>query len=236
MALATSVIRAAPPDLLSTGVIADIDRSSTYNLGPTGLPGRIYVSRTRYGPDGTMTDESRQILVTAASTPASATQQVNDVILESMVSSSSTVPSFSSISRKAIGVAIGVAEKTEDLIYATVQNRLHTYERSLTTKAPRNDGIEWQRPNCGHAFLPSSKPARETEYFTLMSIAGDPCRENVHTGQGFTFMWEGMAANIGDITAISEYLKKIACIKNLRISVVKSLNPFANFDYLVFTM
>ncbi len=116
--LATSAIHAAPPDLTAEGVIAGLSPSvlsETYNLGPTGLRGWIYISRgsgASYGPDGTMTDESRQIIVTVASTPASAVLQVNDVILGAMPGSSGTVPYFSSDARKAFGVAIGDAEKT----------------------------------------------------------------------------------------------------------------------------
>ena len=66
-------VRAAAPDLTAPGVIATIDRSATYNLGPTGLRGWIYLSGgagNTHGADGTMTGESRQILVTVASAPA----------------------------------------------------------------------------------------------------------------------------------------------------------------------
>ena len=104
-------IQAAPPDLTAAGVIATINRTYTYNLGATGLRGWIYadVSKTM---DGTMTAESRQILVTVASTPGSAVLAVDDVILGAMAGSSGTVPLFASDCRKAFGAAIGDAEKT----------------------------------------------------------------------------------------------------------------------------
>ena len=74
-------VLAAPPDLTAPGAIAALKTdttasplySLTYNLGPTGLRGWIHLSRgwgTTYGQDGTMTGESRQILVTVASAPA----------------------------------------------------------------------------------------------------------------------------------------------------------------------
>ena len=106
-------VSAAPPDLTAAGVIATIDRSATYNLGPTGLRGWIYIdpSGGNIGPDGLMTDQSRQILVTVASVPGSAVLAVDDVILGAMAGSSGTVPLFTSDSRKALGAAIGDAEK-----------------------------------------------------------------------------------------------------------------------------
>lgn len=416
-------LQSATPDLTATGVIAEIDRSETYNLGATGMRGWFYVSRggTDYGTNGTMTGESRQILVTVASAPASSVIQVNDVILGAMAGSTGTVPYFSSDSRKALGVAIGDAEKTgagtlrvkrwragvttdvnipmaimgnysvtapyscpksslilanacnklvADVLanpnffqnhsysnpvdglallagvqpahpnYAAIQTRLQTYARSLATEGPRRDGLDiWTWGYVGiflseyyfstgdaqvlpgiHQFalrlsqsqsmfgtfghnpaLPrpdgtgrrsvigygpvnmAGLPANlaivmlkkalvaggqtvdpeitaaiqrgsdffawyvnkgtmpygehlpgadshasngkdqiaamlfaqqdyrlvETEYFTRMSIAGYPGREYGHTGQGFSYLWEGMAANIGGITAVSEYLKKV---------------------------
>ncbi|PAW64012.1 MAG: hypothetical protein B9S38_16810 [Verrucomicrobiia bacterium Tous-C4TDCM] len=112
----SGALRAAPPDLTATGVIPTIDRSETYNLGPTGLRGWIHLSGgagNTHGADGTMTGESRQILVTVASTPGSAVLAVDDVILGAMAAGSGTVPNFSSDARKALGAAIGEAEKTE---------------------------------------------------------------------------------------------------------------------------
>ena len=106
-------VQAAPPDLTAAGVIATIDRSATYNLGPTGLRGWIYVDPNggNIGPDGLITDPSRQILVTVASAPGNAVLAVDDVILGAMAGSSGTVPLFTSDCRKAFGTAIGDAEK-----------------------------------------------------------------------------------------------------------------------------
>ena len=119
----SGALRAAPPDLTAAGVIAALktdtaatpEYGETYNLGPTGLRGWIYLSGgagTTHGADGTMTGESRQILVTVASTPGSAVLAVDDVILGAMAAGSGSVPLFSSDARKAFGAAIGEAEKT----------------------------------------------------------------------------------------------------------------------------
>ncbi len=95
---------AAPPDLTAAGVIAALRAdpnyssppySETYNLGATGLRGWIYIGGGN-GADGTITTESRQILVTVASTPGSAVLAVDDVILGAMAGSSGIVPAFAS--------------------------------------------------------------------------------------------------------------------------------------------
>ncbi|MEI6605640.1 MAG: DUF6288 domain-containing protein, partial [Verrucomicrobiota bacterium] len=119
LALPTRV-EAAPPDLTGAGVIAALktDPSAsptyayTYNLGATGLRGWIYISSGNVGPDDIITGESRQILVTVASTPGSAVLAVDDVILGAMAGNSGTVPLFTSDARKAFGAAIGDAEST----------------------------------------------------------------------------------------------------------------------------
>jgi hypothetical protein len=106
-----ALVQAAPPDLTAPGVIATIDRSATYNLGPTGLRGWIYLSGgsgNTHGADGTMTGESRQILVTVASAPASAVLAVDDVILGAMAGSSGSVPLFASDARKALARPSGM--------------------------------------------------------------------------------------------------------------------------------
>ena len=119
----SGALRAAPPDLTAAGVIAALktdttatpEYGETYNLGPTGLRGWIYLSGgagNTHGADGTMTGESRQILVTVASTPGSAVLAVDDVILGAMAASSGTVPNFSSDARKAFGAAISEAENS----------------------------------------------------------------------------------------------------------------------------
>ncbi len=112
---------AAVPDLTGAGVIAALKSdpnysnrpySETYNLGPTGLRGWIYIDGNNAGDYGLITAPSRQILVTVASTPASAVLAVDDVILGTIAANSGVVPAFTSDCRKALGVAIGDAEKT----------------------------------------------------------------------------------------------------------------------------
>ncbi|MCX6872923.1 MAG: DUF6288 domain-containing protein [Verrucomicrobia bacterium] len=108
-------VQAAPPDLTAAGVIATIDRASTYNLGPTGLRGWIHISSGSVGADGLITGESRQILVTivGTGTPAAGVLAVDDVILGvSWGTGSDPVPLFTSDARKSFGWAIGEAEKT----------------------------------------------------------------------------------------------------------------------------
>ncbi len=110
------------PDLTASGAIAalKVDPNAshpfaeTYNLGPTGLRGWIYMDTGNpdAGSHGLITALSRQILVTVASTPGSAVLAVDDVILGAMAGSSGTVPLFTSDCRKAFGAAIGDAEKT----------------------------------------------------------------------------------------------------------------------------
>jgi autotransporter-associated beta strand protein len=110
---------AAAPDLTAAGAIAslkaDPDASpvygETYNLGPTGLRGWIYIGGGN-GADGTITTESRQILVTVASTPGNAVLAVDDVILGAVAANSGNVPLFTSDARKTFGAAITEAEKS----------------------------------------------------------------------------------------------------------------------------
>lgn len=107
----TSILMAASPDLTEPGVIDSINRTYTYNLGPTGLRGWIYVGGGN-GADGKITVDSRQILVTVASAPANEVLAVDDVILGVMAADSGSVPLFTNDCRKAFGMAIGEAEKS----------------------------------------------------------------------------------------------------------------------------
>ena len=108
------------PDLTAAGAIAalKVDPNSshlygeTYNLGPTGLRGWIYLDPNNAGQQGLQTALSRQILVTVASTPGNAVLAVDDVILGVLAAGSGAVPLFTSDCRKAFGVAIGAAEQT----------------------------------------------------------------------------------------------------------------------------
>ncbi|MDX1681178.1 MAG: DUF6288 domain-containing protein, partial [Akkermansiaceae bacterium] len=110
--LLVASVTAAPPDLTQSGVIAGIDRTYTYNLGPTGLRGWIWVDRDNAGATGRMTDQSRQILVTHCEAPANAVLQVDDVILGAVAGSNGNVADFSSDCRKAFAAAITEAEKS----------------------------------------------------------------------------------------------------------------------------
>ena len=109
------------PDLTAAGAIAALKvdpnasrlYSETYNLGPTGLRGWIYIDSANAGQQGLITAPSRQILVTVvgAGTPASGLLAVDDVILGAK-GGTGTVPAFTSDCRKAFGQAIGDAETT----------------------------------------------------------------------------------------------------------------------------
>lgn len=102
----TAVISAEPPDLTKTNAV---DRTRTYNLGPTGLRGWIHISADG-APLGRLTDRSRQILVThvGTNTPAYGVIKTNDVIL----GVGDTL--FSEDARKSLGRAITEAEKPEN--------------------------------------------------------------------------------------------------------------------------
>ena len=102
---------AAAPDLTTTD-LATIDRTWTYNLGPTGMRGWIYHAWPETpARDGMTAFAPYQILVTtvAASTPAVGVFAANDVILGAGMGSGA-VPLFTSDARKSLGWAIGAAE------------------------------------------------------------------------------------------------------------------------------
>jgi hypothetical protein len=112
-ALATGPLFAAPsqvpPDLTQSNTV---DRSLTYNLGPTGLRGWIYTRAASNldASQGRTTTASRQILVTHVGTnsPASGVMEVNDVIL------GVNGKPFADDARKSLGQAITEAETTEN--------------------------------------------------------------------------------------------------------------------------
>ena len=117
----TSLCAYSPqPDLTVAGAIAALKTdpkasrpySETYNLGATGLRGWIYIDSNNAGQQGLITAPSRQILVTVAEAPGNAVLAVDDLILGAMAANSGTVPVFTSDCRKALGVAVGNAEKT----------------------------------------------------------------------------------------------------------------------------
>ncbi len=96
------------PDL-TKGDTQGMDRSQTWNLGPTGLRGWIYTHPESYmdSVQGRITTESRQIFVTAVAknTPADGVLQVGDVIL------GVGGEPFSNDARRSFGQAITEAEK-----------------------------------------------------------------------------------------------------------------------------
>jgi hypothetical protein len=117
--LGVSTAQTRPPDLTATGAIdaikakEDIPKyDNTYNLGSTGLRGWVHQDWSRTWT-GQITDASRQILVTTASTPGSAVMAVDDVIRSAVAASSGTVPLFTSDARKAFGTAITNATSAE---------------------------------------------------------------------------------------------------------------------------
>ena len=52
-------------------------------------------------------------------------------------------------------------------------------------------------PMCAVLFGLQADRAAETEYFTRMTIASYNGREYGHTGQGFSYLWSAMGANMG---------------------------------------
>jgi hypothetical protein len=96
-----------PPDLTRD---SQVDRSLTYNLGPTGLRGWIYTKAATFldSQQGRTTTASRQILVThvGAGTPADGVLKVDDVIL------GVDGKPFADDARQCLGRAITEAEKT----------------------------------------------------------------------------------------------------------------------------
>ncbi len=106
-----SPLKAAAPDL-TTVDLGTIDRTRTYNLGPTGMRGWIYHDwSVTADQDGTTAFAPYQILVTtvAADTPAAGVLATDDVILGASAGGGA-VPLFTSDARKSLGWAIGAAE------------------------------------------------------------------------------------------------------------------------------
>ena len=100
---------ANPPDLTKSN---SVDRTLTYNLGPTGLRGWIYTRAASNldAAQGRTTTASRQVLVTHVGTnsPASGVLEINDVIL------GVNGKPFDDDARKSFGRAITEAEKSEN--------------------------------------------------------------------------------------------------------------------------
>ncbi len=108
------------PDLTLEGSIAvlkaDFNAShcyeETYNLGVTGLRGRIYIVLDNAGQQELVAAPSRQILVTVAEAPGNAVLEVDNLLLIAVVAKSGTMPTFANNYREAFGLAIDEAGKT----------------------------------------------------------------------------------------------------------------------------
>ena len=72
-----------------------------------------------------------------------------------------------------------------------------------------NHSSNGKDPMCAVFFGVQSGRAVETEYFARMSIASFNAREDGHTGQGFSYLWGAMGANMGGSLATAEYLKNV---------------------------
>ncbi|MEI6655114.1 MAG: DUF6288 domain-containing protein [Verrucomicrobiota bacterium] len=96
-----------------------IDRTWTYNLGPTGMRGWIDNGWPETpAQDGYTAFAPYQILVTtvASGTPASGKLAVDDVILGAQAGGIGDVPLFTSDARKSLGWAIGAAEAADGIL------------------------------------------------------------------------------------------------------------------------
>ncbi len=106
--LSVVVVGANEPPDLTKGETKGVDRTLTYNLGPTGLRGWIYTKPATFldSVQGRTTAASRQILVThvGVNSPASGVMEVDDVILGAGGSL------FRDDARKSMGTAIQEAE------------------------------------------------------------------------------------------------------------------------------
>ena len=105
-------------DLTVGNNLSTVDRTYTYNLGPTGMRGWIDNGWPETpAQDGYTAFAPYQILVTTvgAGTPAAGVLAVNDVILGASAGSGA-VPLFTSDARKSLGLAIGAAEAGTGLL------------------------------------------------------------------------------------------------------------------------
>ncbi|MCX6876572.1 MAG: DUF6288 domain-containing protein [Verrucomicrobia bacterium] len=104
-------LRAQAPDLTTTD-LSTLNRSWTWNLGPTGMRGWIFHAwPATMNHDDVTAFAPYQILVTtvAAGTPAAGILATDDVILGASAGTGA-VPRFTSDARKSLGWAIGDAE------------------------------------------------------------------------------------------------------------------------------
>ncbi len=64
-------------------------------------------------------------------------------------------------------------------------------------------------PACAVLFGLQPDRTAETEYFSRMTTASFTGREYGHTGQGFSYLWSAMGANMGGSLAVSKYLEPV---------------------------
>ena len=113
-----TAVTALKIDLTVGNNLSTVDRTYTYNLGPTGMRGWIDNGWPETpAQDGYTAFAPYQILVTTvgAGTPAAGVLAVNDVILGASAGSGA-VPLFTSDARKSLGLAIGAAEAGTGLL------------------------------------------------------------------------------------------------------------------------
>ena len=56
----------------------------------------------------------------------------------------------------------------------------------------------------------------QTEYYARMSVAGYSGENYGHTGQGFSYLWTMLGANVGGTTAVNEYQKKMRWDRDMK--------------------
>ena len=60
-----------------------------------------------------------------------------------------------------------------------------------------------------------NKPV-QTEYFSRMSLSGFKGEHYGHTGQGFSYLWTMLGANVGGPLAVAEYQKKMRWDRDMK--------------------
>jgi hypothetical protein len=131
------------PDLTVAANRFAVDRSFTYNLGPTGMRGWIWTQWETYNSDTSTAGKPWQILVTSVGkdTPAAAAGILpNDVIL-GVKAGGGAVSLFTKDARKSLGLAIGDAEAANGVLKLLINregvatNQTYTLQLKLTNLA-----------------------------------------------------------------------------------------------------
>ncbi len=123
-------VNAKKIDLTAGNNLATVDRTWTYNLGPTGMRGWIDNGWPETPEqDGYTAFAPYQILVTtvAAGTPAAGIMAVDDVILGAGTDTAA-VPPFTGDARKSLGRALGAAEAANGIL------KLKRWRAGVTTE------------------------------------------------------------------------------------------------------